>query len=720
MLFSRTSGKFTTGVGLHSPRRSGGLVYLFYICRTMNQPMKTSKKPVRQKKGVPSGQKPGKISEQGFLIKNKELILLAVVIVVTFAIYFPALQHKFTNWDDQQYVTENQYIKALTPANLERIFTRPMAVNYHPLTMLSLALNYRFSGLEPWPYFLVNIILHLFNTVLTFYFAFLVLGRNKPLALFVAAIFAVHPMHVESVAWISERKDVLYSFFYLSGMISWIYFIGKRRWPWYLFSLLLFVLAGLSKPSSVVFPLMLLLIDYLYKRKFNLVLVAEKIPFFAISAGIGIATIYAQIDSAVADFSNYTVIQRFLFGSFGFFIYIFKLVIPYGLSTLHPFPLLDNSLNLPWVYFMAPVINLVIVALVIYSMKQTRMLFFCLTFYFLNILLTLQFMQVGGAVISERYTYISYIGLLAGAGWMMNRATERYRIPAGYFYAVMILFFCVMAFLAARRVTVWQDSETLWSDVIAKYPENSTSYNSRGYFYLKEKKLDKALPDFNKALELRPSYLDALNNRGSVYRLQNLPRLAIIDYNRALSVDPDFFNALSGRGNAYFTLGILDSALTDFNRALEINPAMAIALGNRGAVYFRMGQYDRAVQDCSRAIEIDPYYTEAYMNRGVAYSMLRQWDQAISDYTFVLGTDPENHSVLEWRGIANRSKGAFGQAITDFSDAIRLNPSKVSLYINRSLAFKQAGLHQKAVDDINKARQLGANVTEQSVFSALK
>jgi len=652
-------------------------------------------------------------------MKNKELILLAVVLVVTLVICFPALHNKFTNWDDQDYITENIYIKSLTHANIGHIFTKSMATNYHPLTMLSLALNYSVSGMEPFSYFLVNIILHLFNTLLVFYFVFLLTGRDRSTALFAAAIFAVHPMHVESVAWISERKDVLYSFFYISGLIAWILFIDRRRWSWYLAALGLFVLAGLSKPSSVVFPFILLLIDFLFRRKFSFRIVAEKIPFLAVAAGIGIATIYAQIGSAVADINNYTLVQRFLFASYGFFIYIFRLAIPAGLSAFHPFPVTDRSLNLPWIYFLAPVINLVIIGSVIYSLKYSRMLMFCLLFYFLNIALTLQFIQVGSAVIAERYTYVSYIGLLAGAGWLIQKVSGHYRIPGGYLYVMAIAFFILFAVLTSRRVAVWKDSEALWSDVIAKYPESATAYNSRGYFYLKEKQFDKAFPDFSKAIELKPSYLDAINNRGSVYRQMNRPRLAIVDYNKALSVDPTFVVALSGRGNAYFTLGILDSALTDFNEALRINPSVAITLANRGAVFFRMGRYQPAVQDCSRAIALDPYYTEAYLTRGVACSMLNRWDEAISDYSFALDANRDNPSALEWRGIAYRNKGSFTPAINDFSAGIMLNPRNPSLYINRAMAYRLAGMHQNAVDDINAARKLGANVTEEALVAAL-
>ncbi|MEI6681692.1 MAG: tetratricopeptide repeat protein [Bacteroidota bacterium] len=670
--------------------------------------MKQNTKPGQQKKKVVAKPVPQKAVEQGFFMKYKEILLLGLVLVITTAIYAPALFHKLTNWDDQYYVTDNLYIKALTAANLEHIFTKPIAVNYHPLTMLSLALNYRVSGLNPASYFLVNIILHLFNILLAYYFATLVLGRNKPMALFVAAIFAVHPMHVESVAWVAERKDVLYTLFFLSGLITWIKFNGKRDWKWYLFAFVLFVFAGLSKPSSVVFPLVLLLLDYLNNRKFTMMLFIEKIPFFLVSVGIGMATLFAQVGKAVGKFDNYSIIQRFLFAMYGFFIYIFKLFFPIGMSTLHPFPVHSHSLALPWIYFAAPVFDLIIIGLVIYSLKYTRVVLFCLLFYFVNIMLTLQFLQVGSAIIAERYTYVSYIGILIALAWLIKHVSDKRKIPVSYFYVIMLVFFGIMTVAGAQRVSVWENSETLWTDVIAKYPDNAEAYNSRGYYFLKDDKYDLALPDLNKSLELNPLDLDALNNRGSILRQQHQPRLALVDYNKALSVNPNYVLAISGRGNAYFSLGILDSALMDFNRALQVDSSFSIAFGNRGAVYFRMGRFDRTIDDCSRAIAIDPFYTEAYLNRGVAYSSTGKWDLAISDYTMVLKTRSDNPSVYEWRGIAYRSKGAFQQAISDFTTGIRLAPRSSSLFVNRSMAYKQAGMQEQATNDENMARQLAA------------
>jgi len=649
--------------------------------------MKTDKQRIQNKKRKLSKKTDtGKNYKGNFFIKKKEVILLACIIVITVIIYFPALHHKFTNWDDDIYITNNKYIKALTPANIEHLFTKPVALNYHPLTMLSFALNYKISGPDPFSYFLVNLIFHIFNIILTYYLAYLLLDRNKISALFVAAIFAVHPMHVESVAWISERKDVLFTFFFLSSMLAWISYISKKHWKWYLFSFILFAFAGFSKPSAVVLPLVLLLIDYFYKRKFKLFLFAEKIPFLIISIGIGLATIYAQKNAAVADIRSYNLVQQCLFASYGFFIYIFKLFVPFGLSALHPAPVFKNSFDLPWIYFVSPVFSGLIIAVVIYTRKFSRIVLFGLLFYFLNIMLTLQFIQVGTAVIAERYTYISYTGLLLGIVWLINYTSKRKKIPMSWMYSLMILYFGILSILASRRVSIWKNSEVLWTDVITQYPGSYIAYNNRGSFYLAE----------------------------------NLPRLAISDYTKTLSIDSNYVKAISGRGHAYFALDILDSALHDFNRAYRIDSSLAISLGNRGAVFFKLGQFQNAIDECNRVIANYPDNTDAYLNRGVSYSSLQQWDLAIKDYTYVINGHSENASVFLWRGVAYRKKGLLKDAISDFTQGIAKAPSNPEMYTNRSIAYELAGMHLNAAEDVKTARKLGANVTEESLFSALK
>ncbi len=682
--------------------------------------MKANRPAVPLRKNVPAKPQFQKTGEPGFFLKNKELFLLTLVLIITFFIYFPARHHQFTNWDDSGYVADNPYIKALTPANIGHIFTKPIASNYHPLTILSLALNYQVAGEEPFSYFLVNILLHLCNIVLVFWFAFLILGRNRPLALFVAAIFAVHPMHVESVAWISERKEVLYAFFFLSSLIAWLGYVDKRKWTLYLFSLVLFLFAGLSKPSAVVLPLILFLADFLYKRKLNLALIAEKIPFFVLSAWIGIATIYAQLNETVVSIRNYNLVQQILFASYGFFIYILKLFVPTGLSALHPVPVFNTSLDLPVTYFAAPFIVVVLTGLILWSLKSTRILFFGFIFYFLNVVLTLQFMQVGSAVFSERYTYVSYIGLLICLAWLMNRASERSRVNIGWMYAIMVFFFGINTLVAAERVPVWKNSETLWTDVIAKYPGNDGAYNSRGWYYLTEKMYDKAVPDLTRAIEINPRYLFACYNRGNAWRKQNLYRLAIADFNRALAIDSNYILAISDRGSALFALGILDSALADFNRALKLDPAYAIGFANRASVLYRMGKYSEAAADYSHALAINPGDAETHLNRGVAYSSMGKWDLAINDYTFMLKSSADNPSVYGWRGIAYRNSGALQPAIKDFTEGIRLNNADPMMFLNRSMAYELAGMHQQALDDIATANKLGANLTEKEVFSSLK
>ena len=665
---------------------------------------------MKQKKEIQARPAQLQKKESGFFMHNKEIILLGFVILLTFLIYSPALNHAFTNWDDNDYVTENPYVKAISVDNINHIFREPMALNYHPLTMISLALNYSLSGNDPWSYFLVNILLHLCNIILTFYFAYLLLDRNKVMALFIAAVFALHPMHVESVAWVAERKDTLYAFFFLSGLIAWLFYVNKRKWKWYLLSLVLFLLSGFSKPSSVVFPFVLLLIDYLNRQKFSFRLIVEKLPFILISIGIGIATLHAQVGKAVVDIKQYNLVQQMLFASYGFFIYIFKLIIPTGLSALHPVPVFNANLDLPAIYYASPVLDLIIIGSVIYSLKYTRLLAFGLIFYFLNIVLTLQFFQVGSAVIAERYTYMAYTGLLIGLVWLIGQASAKYKVPMSRFYILMVIFCGFLAFAAARRVSVWKNSGTLWEDVIKSYPKSYTAYNNLGYYYVTVNNLDKAEAEFTKSLEYQPDFVDALNNRATAYRLKKKNREAVTDYTRAITLNPRHIKALTGRGTSYGELGILDSALNDFNTAYAIDSLAAFTFCDRGAVYFKLGRYKDAIEECSRKIAYNPKNMDAYLNRAVAYSVLEQWDPAIRDYSVVINAGTDNVAVYEWRGVSYTNIGQFQLAINDFTQGLKIDSNRASLYSNRAQAYTKLKMLKESAIDLEKARQLGAVV----------
>ena len=297
--------------------------------------------------------------------------------VITAIAFWPMLSNGFTNWDDYDYVTNNPLLRG---PDWSGIWSQPLVGNYHPLTATTLAWNYMMTELDASSYLVTNYILHLANTGLVFYFIWKISGQNHWVALITALVFGIHPMHVESVAWVSERKDVLYTLFFLLAMLQYWKSLetGNRKNFWLCF--LFFALSLLSKPAAIIFPFVLLLLDYWKGIPINKKLVFEKWPFFALSVIFGIITLNIQSESAIVTLENYPAWSRPIFGCYVLMIYFLRFFIPYPLSAFHPYPLTNN---LGAEYYLAPVFVAALLAFIWYKRKD-RLVVFGLLFFIVN------------------------------------------------------------------------------------------------------------------------------------------------------------------------------------------------------------------------------------------------------------------------------------------------------------------------------------------------
>ena len=348
----------------------------------------------------------------------KIMLLLLGILLLTFIVFWPSLQNGFTNWDDTYYVTQNTLIKSLSFEHLKDIFTTSERSLYHPFTMLSFALNYQIAELNPFTYHFTNLLFHLINTFLVFYFIYLISEKQIGTALITAVLFGIHPMHVESVAWVSERKDVLFTCFFLAAASTYWHYISSGKSKTYVFALLLFLASLLSKATAVTLPLVLLLLDYYKGRKLNMQLIIEKIPFFILSIIFGLLTIKYQSQGAIGDLDDFSALERIMFASYGFVMYALKFLLPFNLSAFYPYPATEN---MPILFKIAPLLAVIMLALAAFSLKKTKVIAFGLTFYAFTVFLTLQFISVGGAVMADRYTYVPYIGLSFIIAYYLNK-----------------------------------------------------------------------------------------------------------------------------------------------------------------------------------------------------------------------------------------------------------------------------------------------------------
>src|SRR6266850_5198958 len=557
--------------------------------------------------------------------RGKWLLWLGAVLLLTCFIYQPSLDNAFTNWDDNHYVLQTTTV---TQPTLKSILTEPVSGNYHPLTMASLALNYAISGARPASYHWLNLLLHLANTALVFLFVRKLSGGRLWTTVVTALFFGIHPMHVESVAWIAERKDVLYALFYLLGLLAYLRYLGKRNWGWLVATWVAFVLSVASKPAAVVFPAALLAIDFFRRRPFRLGLLLEKIPFVVVSLAAGVLTLMAQNTAGAVDAPyRWNLFEKILFASYGTVMYVVKLFVPLNLSAVYPYPAAQGATPGPKYY-----VALAALLIVLPTIRRTRAVLFGVAFFFINIVLVLQFVTVGQAVMADRYTYVSYIGLFFALAWWLDErpGLKLGGVPArAYLGALFVALAAVSLVQTWKRCDVWQNSGTLWTDTIQKFPDQVfDAYNNRGHYYLTEGRFPEALEDLDHALALNPKVARAWANKGAAYAQTNRPDSAFVCFQRAIELKPDYAEAWSNRGGVRSRLDDLPGAVEDCTRAIQLNPAFRDAYTNRALVYFRMGEFEKAIADRRKAIELDPRNPTNYAQMGSIGLALTHLDRA--------------------------------------------------------------------------------------------
>jgi protein O-mannosyl-transferase len=630
------------------------------------------------------------------------LLIMAVISILCWVFLRSCLSNQFTNWDDPGYIQDNVLVKSLDLENIKAIFSTPVMGNYHPLTILSYALEYNFAHLDPALYYFDNLILNVLDTLLVYWLVILL--TKRPVAGIVTALlFGLHPMHVESVAWISERKDVLYVFFYLSACISYIYYLrttGSNRRKWYVAVALLFVCALLSKPVAVTLPLTLLLIDYFERRQWQRSVLIEKIPHFLVALTFGIVALKVQQSAGAMDMQkiHYNFIERIALGGYAFVTYLYKAVLPVRLCNVYAYPLKVNG-TIPLVYYLCPAAAIALVVLAWRYTRQNRILVFGFLLFLVNIALLLQFIQVGDAIIAERYSYLPYLGLFFIAGWYVSVLFEPdfkksygniLKAAAGVY---MVTFF----FISSARSEVWHDSVTLWLDAVKTDPvRNIGGYNNLGFIYYqrwltnpdpyeKKKNYDSAYLFLNKAIELNPEYTSPYISLGEMVRGAGQFDEARNLYFKALKYSPKNPNMYLGLAILYYIKKDMDSAGMWFRNAIAADPSPQ-AYGNYANFLNFTGKTDSALVNYEIAIKRAPDQYSSYLNRSRVYRDNKRPDEAIKDLDM----------------------------------AIKLNPDLGDLYYERSMSYNIKGNRAQAIADVEKAISLGFNRVDNNYYQGLK
>jgi Tfp pilus assembly protein PilF len=641
-------------------------------------------------------------------------LIAALLALVTIALYWPATRCDFVSYDDNLVVTSNVHVQnGLSLENLKWAFVNPVNSIWHPLTVLSHMLDCQLFGLKPWGHHLTSVLLHALNTVLVFMLLQQLTGATLR-SLFVAALFAVHPLHVESVAWVAERKDVLSTCFGLLALVFYAGYAQKRSKAGsresnagnsglalnpqpsaleYFLALFFFTLGLMSKPMLVTWPFVMLLLDYwpLERFKHSNVwrLIAEKIPFFALMIATCIMTFVVQKQTSVL-----MTVEKLPFGArsgnalISYCRYLGKLFWPADLTVFYPHP---GYWPMVQVLLAA---GLVLGMTVLFMVKRRRYPFLLMgwLWYCGTLVPVIQLVQTGSHAMADRYTYIPSLGVLILAVWGAYELTRRWQ------YHVIVLSvtggaaIVLCLGLTRQQLGYWQDDETLFRHALEVTENNCFAHYALGNAFLKKDLIDEAISQYQEAIRLRPDLAEVHNTLGNALGMKGQTDAAINQFQEAIRLKPDLADAHKNLGIALGQKGQTDEAIRQYQEVIRLKPDDADVHNNLGNALGMKGQTDEAISQFQEAIRLKPDYAEAHNNLGIALSRKGQIDEAISHFQEAIRLKPDFAGFHNNLGIALGRKGQTDEAISQFQEAIRLKPDFVEAKhsLARALEMKNA------------------------------
>jgi len=563
-------------------------------------------------------------------INQKYVLLIMVILVAASCVAFGRIAgNDFVNFDDDYYITENIYIKSgINAESIKWAFASTSVSNWHPLTWLSHVLDWSLFGKNPTGHHLVNLFFHVGAVIFLFLFFNKTIHNIWPAA-FAVAFFALHPLRVESVAWVSERKDVLSMFFGMACLYAYVFYAEREKLCNYLLCLTLFALALMSKSMMVSLPFVLMLLDYWpigrwekafsapHENRFKLVskLLCEKVPFILLTIVSSMLTFWAQSNgNSVTSIEILNFPQRLGNAIVSYVAYLGKMLWPVDLAVFYPYYVLPL-----WKILISTLILALITIAALYYMRKLPFLFVGWFWYLGTLVPVIGLVQVGKQSMADRYTYLPSIGITLILAWGMPVLFQRGKVHKKILSGVSIMVLCTLSFLTWMQCGYWKNSVTLFSHAVRVTKYNYLAHNNLGVALSTEGIMEDAINHFNEAIRIKPHYAEAYYNRGINYSLLGQYERAIEDYNQAIRLRLDYAEAYYNRGIVCANLGDSQQAIADYNKSIRIKPDFAAAFNNRGNVYTNLGHYQKALEDYEKAVRIKPDFALAYNNYGAVY-----------------------------------------------------------------------------------------------------
>ena len=596
------------------------------------------------------------------LNQPRELLVVLFLALATVAVYWQVRGHEFVNWDDDRYVFANQHVQAgLTVESIKWAFTTGHASNWHPLTWLSHMLDCQLYGVNSGAHHMTSVLFHVANTALLFF----ILRRMTAAPWrsgFVAALFALHPLHVESVVWIAERKDVLSTLLWLLTMWAYIRYAEKPGMARYVPVVVLFALGLMAKPMLVTLPFVLLLLDYWPLRRLShagiatdntvsrcLRLVYEKIPLFVLSAASSIVTYLVQRQGgSLVPAKKAPLLVRLANALLAYVKYIGKMLWPRDLAVLYPHSADASRL---WQVATAGLLLACVGVLVFRLRRRYPYLAVGWLWYLGTLVPVIGFVQVGSQALADRYTYVPLIGLFIMIAWGVpelvgRRRHRRVGLAVSALAPIVALMVCTWF-----QVGLWSNSEVLFRHAVNVSWTNPVMHNNLGYTLLRQDRLDEAIVHFSEAIRMDPSFPTPYNNLGNALSRQGKLDEAIAHFSEALTIQPDYVSARTNLGIALAKQRQLDDAKAHFSKALAADPDNVDAHYNMGMVMIEQGSSEAAATHFSEALRVKPAFAEAHYYLGVVMLMQGKLAEAASEFEEVLRLRPDHD---EARAYLNR------------------------------------------------------------------
>jgi Flp pilus assembly protein TadD len=624
--------------------------------------------------------------------KHSQVVGLCLVLAaITFAVFAQTLGFRFINFDDGDYVTGNPVVaQGITFKGFVWAFARPHAANWHPLTWLSHMLDCQLFGLEPGAHHLTNVLLHA-GTACALFLVLLRLTGAFWRCAFVAAVFAIHPLRAESVAWVSERKDVLSGFFFMLTLWAYVRYVEEskvqspelgvqsskfkvqgsaygpkfsgpesihhspftlHRSRWYLLSLAFFALGLMSKPMLVTLPVVLLLLDYWPLNRFEVknrkskieilrALLWEKRAFLALSAGSCVVTLLAQ-RGAMKSFESLPLATRIGAALLSYKTYLVEMIYPAGLAAFYPFPLRPPF----WGMAMAGLLLFVISAIAWAERRTRPWLLMGWLWYLVMLLPVLGLVQVGGQAHADRYTYLPQIGIYVAVTWLATESAVRWKLGQLPLGALMSLVIGILMVGTWKQTAYWRNSETLWRHALQCITGNTLAYVNLGHELFEQRRLDETITHYKKGLELQPNNRQFHNNLANALREQGRLDEALVHYEKAAQIDPGSAEAQFNLGKALGLKGKREEEVGRYEAALQIDPKFLPARMSLGNALVQRGKPELASSQFQRVLELRPYDGGAHLNLGLCFFQTGRMAEAKSEYEKAIQIAPKEPGIL--------------------------------------------------------------------------